>query len=210
MTQEARVKILSKWFIQQVFWFRCSYRYLYSLQICFSPKSLMPDAAKSLIRSSKNTKLSEKHCKMLFLLVGAVKQDFRQPLMFEELLPRWPESFDLISPSAPELIARKLFFALQIPFLLRPLEKQTAGVRLLLAHRVGCTALHSDTMWAAGHSHTHKQIRSALLWTVSSPGPPPDSQHNAGEKHPLEMLSDHPCMHIKKREHDSAIVFRPP
>ncbi len=138
---------------------------------------------------------------MAFLLASVVKRDFRQPLMFEELLPRWPESFDLISPSTPELISRKLLFALQIPFLLPSLEKQTVGGRLWLAQHVGCAALsHSDTVWAAGHSHTLKQIRSALLWTVSSPGPPPDSQHNAGEKHPLESLSDHPCMPLKKEK----------
>lgn len=111
--------------------------------------------------------------------------------MFEELLPWCLKSFDLISPSAPELVAGKLFFALQIPFLFLLLKKQTVGGRLWLAQRVGCAALsHFDTVWASGHSHTFKQIRSALFWTMSTPGPPPDSDHNAKEKHPLETQSD--------------------
>lgn len=164
------------------------------------------ESDKSLIRSLKSTKLCEKH--YAFLLVNAVKRDFRQPLMFEELLPLCPESFDLISPSAPELIPGKLFFALQIPFLLRLIKKQTVGGRFCLALRVGCAAQsHSDTVWAAGRSHTLKQIRSALFWTMSSPGPPSDSDHNAGEKHPLETLSDR---RHARTNHDSVIVFKSP
>jgi len=99
------------------------------------------ESDKSLIRSPKSTKLCEKQYEMAFLLVKAVKRDLRQPLMFEELLPRYPKSLDLISPSAPELVPWKLIFALQIPFLPRLIKKQTEGGRLCLAFCVGCAAL---------------------------------------------------------------------